>query len=65
MYDCYYVNFFRKLVVIFYFYFRDILMFLGLIYKFNDYLKKKNLYIVLCFVNWLQIKIYEYVSVYF
>lgn len=53
MYDCYYVNFFRKLVVIFYFYFRDILMFLGLIYKFNDYLKKKNLYIVLCFVNWL------------
>lgn len=41
MYDCYYMNFFRKLVVIFYFYFRDILMFLGLIYKFNDYLKKK------------------------
>lgn len=35
----YYMNFFRKLVVRFYFYFRDILLFLGLIYKFDDNFK--------------------------
>lgn len=44
MYDYYYMNFFRKLVVIFYIYFRDILMFLGLIYKFIDYLKNNFIY---------------------
>lgn len=41
MYDCYYTNLFRKLAVTSYLYFRDTLMFSGLIYKFNDHLKKK------------------------
>lgn len=42
MYDCYYTNLFRQLAVTPYLYFRDTSMFSGLVYKFNDHLKKNH-----------------------
>lgn len=39
MYDYFYTNLFRKLAVRPYLYFRDTLLFPGLIYKFNDNFK--------------------------
>lgn len=39
MYDYYFTNLFRKLAVRPYLYFRDTLLFSGLIYKFNDNFK--------------------------